>query len=228
VVEDDHDLRTAVVSGLRSTGFAVDGAAGLHEAVAKVGVTHYDCVVLDRGLPDGDGLALVSGLRRAGDGLPILVLTARDAVADRVAGFDHGVDDYMIKPFAFAELAARVGALCRRSARPRPAVARVGDLELDRGTRRVSRDGVLLSLTHKEFAVLETLMARAGQVVTRGQLIECCWDEMAEPMSNVVDVVVSQLRRKLGAPPLVTTVRGVGFMIDDPSRVGGPGPVSTR
>jgi two-component system copper resistance phosphate regulon response regulator CusR len=142
------------------------------------------------------------------------MLTAMGEVVERVAGFDEGADDYMVKPFAFAELAARVGALCRRAEPPRPPVVVVGDLEVDMARRRVRRAGVLLTLTAKEFAVLELLVARAGQVVPRADLIDCCWDEMAEPMSNVVDVVVSQLRRKLGAPAVIGTVRGVGFVID--------------
>jgi two-component system, OmpR family, copper resistance phosphate regulon response regulator CusR len=213
VVEDDPELGEAVAAGLRSIGFAVDLAGCARDATFKADVNHYDCLVVDRGLPDGDGLAIIRGLRAAGVLVPALVLTARDAVADKVAGFADGADDYLVKPFAFAELAARVGALCRRAQQPRPVLTRIGDLEVDLARRRVRRGGVLLTLTAKEFAVLELLAARAGQVVTRAYLIECCWDEMAEPMSNVVDAIIAQLRRKLGAPALITTVRGVGFVL---------------
>ncbi|MCH0568779.1 response regulator transcription factor [Streptomyces sp. MUM 136J] len=226
VVEDDRELGRVVVSGLRSAGFAVDLADRLAEADLKLATNAYDCLVVDRGLPDGDGLALVDRLRRAGARVPVLMLTAMDAVADRVAGFQDGTDDYVVKPFAFAELAARVGALCRRAGRLRPSVAVVGDLEVDLGRRRVRRSGVLLALTAKEFAVLELLVAGVGQVVPRTDLIECCWDEMAEPMSNVVDAVIAQLRRKLGAPAVIRTVRGVGFVIDDVEEPAAGAPVS--
>ncbi|MER5547206.1 response regulator transcription factor [Streptomyces sp. NPDC001118] len=226
VVEDDRELGRVVLSGLRSAGFAVDLADRLAEADLKLAVSAYDCLVVDRGLPDGDGLALVRGLRRAGARVPVLMLTAMDAVAERVAGFDDGADDYVVKPFAFAELAARVGALCRRAEQPRPPVAVVGDLEVDLARRRVRRSGVLLTLTAKEFAVLELLVARVGQVVSRTDLIECCWDEMAEPASNVVDAVIAQLRRKLGTPAVIGTVRGTGFVIDSEEGPEADGPVN--
>ena len=220
IVEDDRALGAEVVAGLRSAGFAVDLATGVRDAELAATVNRYDCLVVDRGLPDGDGLRLVEQLRATGATVPILILTARDAVADRLAGFTGGADDYLVKPFAFAELAARVGALCRRAAQPRPVLVRVGDLQLDRARRRITRAGVLISLTAKEYAVLEVLIARVGEVITRAELIECCWDEMAEPMSNVVDAVVVQLRRKLGPPPVLGTVRGVGFVLEGVARVG--------
>ena len=217
IVEDDHELAAAVCAELRSVGFATDRAGSGHEAVYKIGINRYDCLVVDRGLPDGDGLGLVRRLREGGSPVPVLILTARDAIADRLAGFADGADDYLVKPFASAELVARIGALCRRAERPRPVLIRVDDLELDLARRRVRRGEVMLSLTAKEFAVLELLACQAGQVVTRSYLIECCWDEMAEPMSNVVDAVIAQIRRKLGTPPLITTVRGVGFVLTSPS-----------
>jgi two-component system copper resistance phosphate regulon response regulator CusR len=225
IVEDDHELATAVCAELRSVGFAVDLATSGCEAAYKVGINRYDCLVVDRGLPDGDGLRLVRRLREDGSPIPVLILTARDAIADRLAGFAEGADDYLVKPFASAELVARIGALCRRAEQPRPVLIHVDDLELDLARRRVRRGEALLSLTAKEFAVLELLASRAGQVVTRSCLIECCWDEMAEPMSNVVDAAIAQIRRKLGGPPLITTVRGIGFVLaapppDDPP--GGP------
>jgi DNA-binding response OmpR family regulator len=216
VLEDDPELGVEIAGGLRSVGYAVDLVATIADADLSVAVNGYDCLVLDRILPDGDGLELVRKLRAAGSRLPVLMLTALDTVGDRVSGFTEGADDYLVKPFAFAELAARVGALCRRADQPRPALLRAGGLELDTARKRVRRDGVLLSLGAKEFAVLELLMVRAGQVVSRTDLIEHCWDEQADPVSNVVDAVIAQLRRKLG-PPVISTVRGAGYLIDEPS-----------
>ncbi|UGT41090.1 response regulator transcription factor [Nocardia yamanashiensis] len=213
VCEDDRELGDEVAAGLRAAGFAVDLARDYADADLKIAVNHYDCLVVDRGLPDGDGLDLVRAQRDSGRRTPVLMLTARDALADRLDGFAHGADDYVVKPFAMDELAARVRALCRRQELPEPTRTTVADLVIDRPRRRVHRAGTLLTLTPKEFGVLELLAVRAGTVVTRAELIECCWDEMAEPASNVVDVIVLQLRRKLGDPPLIETVRGVGFMI---------------
>ncbi|MFQ6328784.1 MULTISPECIES: response regulator transcription factor [unclassified Nocardia] len=213
VIEDDEGLGNEVAAGLRSAGFAVDLAHHLADADLKITVNTYDCLVVDRGLPDGDGLHLVAAQRAVGLRVPVLILTARDGLADRIAGFDNGADDYLVKPFALAELAARVRALCRRREQPAPARIVLGDIDIDLPRRRVQRAGILRSLTPKEFAVLELLATRAGSVVSRSELIECCWDEMAEPASNVVDVVVAQLRRKLGAPPVIETVRGTGFLI---------------
>jgi DNA-binding response OmpR family regulator len=216
VLEDAPELGAEVAAGLRSVGYAVDLVGTIADADLAVSVNGYDCLVLDRVLPDGDGLDLVRELRGRGARVPVLMLTAMDTVGDRVSGFAEGADDYLVKPFAFAELAARVGALCRRADHPRPAVLRAGDLEVDTARKRVRRAGVLLSLGAKEFAVLELLMVRAGQVVSRTELIEHCWDEQADPMSNVVDAVVAQLRRKLGAP-VIGTVRGAGYLIDGPA-----------
>ena len=213
VVEDDEDLRFAVVSALRGAALAVDEAADLPAADEALFVTDYDCAVFDRMLPSGDGLDHVRELRRAGRAVPVLFLTARDAVADRVEGLTGGGDDYLVKPFAVGELTARVLNLCRRSGTVRPPVHVVGDLEIDTARRQVHRDGVLLVLTGKEFAVLELLATRADQAVPRGELIEKCWDEMAEPNSNVLEVLISQLRRKIGDPPLIHTVRGVGYRL---------------
>jgi two-component system copper resistance phosphate regulon response regulator CusR len=215
VVEDDRDLGTEVARGLRAAGFAVDLVATAADADMRLAVNDYDCVVLDRGLPDGDGLDMLGDRRAAGVRVPVLVLTALGTVADRVAGFDRGGDDYVVKPFALAELVARVRALCRRGEQPRPTIMRVADVEVDVARQRVRRAGVLLLLGGKEFAVLELLAARAGQVVSRSELFEHCWDEMAEPTSNVVDAVIAQLRRKLGPPPLIATVRGAGYLVDD-------------
>ncbi|RJO72260.1 DNA-binding response regulator [Nocardia panacis] len=220
VIEDDERLGHEVAMGLRAAGFAVDLAYRLGEADLKISVNVYDCLVVDRGLPDGDGLLFLAAKRQAGLRVPVLVLTARDEIADRVSGFDHGADDYLGKPFALAELAARVRALCRRREQPAPARLTFGDLDIDLARRRVLRGGVLRTLTPKEFAVLELLAVRAGGVVSRSELIECCWDEMAEPNSNVVDAVMAQLRRKLGPPQVIETIRGIGFMIGRDSMIG--------
>jgi len=213
VVEDDAMLGANLAASLRAAGFAVDLAADVADADVKIEVNRYDCLVVDRGLPDGDGLDLVAAKRDSGMRTPVLMLTARDRVADRLDGFSHGADDYLVKPFVMAELTARTRALCRRQEQPAPPLIEIRDLVVDLARRRVQRAGVLLALTPKEFAVLELLAIRAGTVVTRSELIECCWDEMAEPASNVVDAVIAGLRRKLGPPPLVETVRGAGFTV---------------
>ncbi|WP_067506694.1 winged helix-turn-helix domain-containing protein [Actinoplanes sp. TFC3] len=217
LVEDDRELRPAIAAGLRSAGFAVDDAASRAEADFKISVNSYDCVIADRGLPDGDALGLIRMWRGAGRTVPVLVLTARAAVGDRVSGFEHGADDYLGKPFAMTELIARVRALCRRDQPPRLPELKVADIVLDVPTHRVRRAGVLLAFTAKEFAVLEALMLRAGDAVTRSELLERCWDEMSEPASNVVDVVIRHLRRKLGPPDLIESLRGVGYRIHGPS-----------
>ncbi|MEV4703277.1 response regulator transcription factor [Actinoplanes sp. NPDC049316] len=213
VVEDDPELGPAIAGGLRAGGFAVDCARLREEADLKVSVNSYDCVVADRGLPDGDVLAVVRTWRGAGRTVPVLVLTALGAVEDRVSGFEHGADDYLVKPFAMAELVARVRALCRRERHPRPPTLTVADLTLDVPSHRVRRGGVLLAFTAKEFAVLEALMVRAGEAVTRTELLESCWDEMSDPASNVVDVVIRHLRRKLGPPDPIESLRGVGYRL---------------
>ncbi|QXJ22870.1 response regulator transcription factor [Actinomadura graeca] len=213
IVEDDEDLRYGVAGALRSAGLAVDTAADLPEADESLTVNEYDCVVFDRILPAGDALDYVRERRDAGWTPAVLFLTARDSTADRVAGFEHGGDDYLVKPFATAELIARVRNLCRRGQVTRPPVLRHADIELDTARRQARRAGVLLTLTGKEFAVLEQLMIREGGVVGRGVLIEHCWDAMAEPLSNVVDVVIANLRRKLGDPQPIVTVRGAGYRL---------------
>jgi len=213
VVEDDRELGPAITARLRALGFAVDHAQHQAEADLKMSVNDYDCVIADRGLPDGDALRLVRRWRRAGRTVPVLVLTALATVDDRISGFEHGADDYLVKPFAMAELVARTRALCRRDQHPRLPELTVADLTLDVPSHRVRRAGVLLTLTAKEFAVLEALMVRAGEAVTRGELLERCWDEMSDPASNVVDVVIRQLRRKLGPPDLIESLRGVGYRI---------------
>jgi two-component system, OmpR family, response regulator len=213
ITEDDDNLRVAVPAALRTAGFAVDAVADLPAADEALYVNSYDCAVFDRMLPAGDALRYVAAKRRSGWAVPVLFLTARDSVADRIAGLGHG-DDYLVKPFATAELVARVRSLCRRGTVGRPATLHCADLELDTARREVRRAGVLLTLTRKEFAVLEHLLSTPGQTVSRADLIHNAWDEMAEPASNVLDVLISQLRRKLRDPPLIHTVRTVGYVID--------------
>jgi DNA-binding response OmpR family regulator len=211
VVEDDDNLRFAVAAELARGGAEVRQAASVAAADTALNDATPDCVVFDRMLPDGDAAGYVRGRRRNGWTVPVLFLTARDTVADVVAGFEHGGDDYLVKPFAVTELTARVRNLARRGAAARPAVLRFADLEVNCPRRQARRAGVLLGLTGKEFAVLEHLMSRPGQAVSRTELIEHCWDTSAEPMSNVVDAVVRRLRAKLGEPELVHTVRGRGY-----------------
>jgi DNA-binding response OmpR family regulator len=212
VVEDDEDLRISVSVELGASGCEVVAAPDLATTHALLAQGPFDCVVFDRTLPDGDAVDYVQHRRLHGWTVPVLFLTARDSIADRVAGFAAGGDDYLVKPFSVAEMAARVRALCRRG-EGRPSLVRHADLDVDCARRAVSRGGVLLTLSDKEFAVLEFLAVRAEQVVSRTDLIEHCWDASADPMSNVVDVVVKRLRRKLGQPELIHTVRGRGYRL---------------
>ena len=214
VVEDDPDIRTSVERGLVAAGFAVDAAGSLDDADVQLAVNEYDCLVLDRMIPGGDTIDLLIERRRDGDVTPALFLTARDAVEDRVDGFEAGGDDYLVKPFALDELIVRVRALCRRRDSVAPSRLVVGDVEIDRARAEVRRDGVLLPLTAKESSILEQLVDHVDTVVTRSHLIEHCWDETHDPMSNVVDVHVSSLRRKLGDPCPIRTVRGQGFILE--------------
>ncbi len=214
VVEDDPDIRVSVERGLLAAGFAVDSAAELDDADAQLTVNAYDCLVLDRMVPGGDTIDLLADRRHGGDATPALFLTARDAVEDRIDGFEAGGDDYLVKPFALDELVVRVRALCRRRESLAPSRVVVGALVIDRAKAEVRRDGVLLPLTAKEQAILEQLASHVGAVVSRSHLIEHCWDELHDPMSNVVDVHVSSLRRKLGEPSPIRTVRGQGFVLE--------------
>lgn len=210
MVEDDENLRIAIAGSLRAAGFAVDAAGDLPAADEALAVNSYDCAVFDRMLPSGDSLYYVRSRRPA---VPVLFLTARDAVADRIAGLEHG-DDYLVKPFAVEELEARVRRLCRRVASGLPPVLRCGDLEVDSGRHEVRRAGVLLTLTGKEFDVLRHLVAHQRTPVGRTELIKEVWDPFVDPTSNVLDVVITHLRRKLRHPPMIHTVRGFGYRID--------------
>jgi DNA-binding response OmpR family regulator len=221
LVEDDRPLAAAVRDGLTAAGFAVDAVTMGSTAREFLRLHSYECVVLDLGLPDEDGMTLLHDLRRGGDTIPILVLTARAGVPDRVAGLVAGADDYLPKPFAFPELVARVRTIVRRSASFAPSVLRVGDLEIDPGRCAVTRGGTPIVLTVKEFAILVYLASHAGQLVTRSMLLDQCWDASYDGLSNLVDVHVSRIRRKLdaaGAAPVLHTIRGAGFILGDVAR----------
>ncbi|WP_225724842.1 MULTISPECIES: response regulator transcription factor [unclassified Nocardia] len=215
VVEDDAGLAPVLVRGLREEGHAVDHAATMAAADELCSYNDYALVVLDLGLPDGDGLTLCRQLKADGR-TRVLVLTARGSATERVKGLDTGADDYLTKPFDFGELAARVRAVLRRPVTVGGSELRVGDIRLDMATHRVFRGEVLIPLTAKEFAVLQYFVQQAGQTVTRTELLEQVWDMHYEGTSNIVDVFVSTLRRKLDLPTEHTrldTVRGVGFRL---------------
>ena len=213
VVEDQVDLADDIAEGLRDQGVAADvaydGSAGIEKAL----LNRYDVVVLDRDLPKVHGDAVCAVLVGAGSGARILMLTAATAVGDRVEGLNLGADDYLTKPFAFAELVARIHALSRRSSPASMPVIVRQDLVLDRARRRVSRAGRPVSLTRKEFGVLEVLLAADGAVVSAEELFERVWDDHADPFSNTVTVTLARLRRKLGDPDLIDTVIGAGYRL---------------
>lgn len=216
LVEDEARVAGFLARGLREQAYAVDRAADGEEAVYLASVNEYDLIVLDVMLPKKDGYAVCRELRAGGLRAPILMLTARDAVDDRVAGLDAGADDYLVKPFDFKELLARLRALLRRSGPPRPSVAQVADLTLDTASHAVERGGRRVSLTAKEYALLEFLMLHEGRVVGREQIAQHVWDDAFDPLSNVIDVYVKRLRAKVDAgfrPRLIHTRRGEGYML---------------
>ncbi len=216
VVEDEVKMATLVRRGLVEEGYAADVARTGHDALWMAQATPYDAIVLDVMLPDLDGFDLCRELRENGVWSPVLMLTARDSVEDRVAGLDSGADDYLTKPFSFAELLARLRALTRRGPAERPTVLAVGPLRLDPATRRVWRGDAEVELSAKEFALLETFMRRPGQVLSRLDLLDHAWDYGYENRSNVVDVYVRYLRGKIDRPfgcRSIETVRGAGYRL---------------
>jgi two-component system OmpR family response regulator len=213
LVDDDPKLAAALAKGLRAHAYAVDVASDADAALLRAAVYDYDVVLLDVMLPGQDGFAVCRALRGRGVAAPVLMLTARDAVDDRIRGLDAGADDYLPKPFDFGELLARIRALLRRAPAEREPELRAGALVVDPATHAVTLDGRAIELTAREFAVLEYLIRRPGEVVTRTALLEHVWDENFDGSTNVVDVYVGYLRRKL-RPPLIATVRGVGFRLD--------------
>jgi DNA-binding response OmpR family regulator len=221
VIEDDQEAARLLAKGLREEGWVVDIAHTGESGDEMASVNTYDAIVLDWLLPDRDGIAVCRDLRAGGIQVPILMLTARDAVDDRVVGLNTGADDYLTKPFAFAELLARLHALLRRSDLTRPVLLTVDNLTLDPLSHQVTRGGVPIGLTPKEYAILETLMRRAGEVVSRSQLGERVWESEHDSLTNLVDVHVSHLRRKVdrgNMTPLIHTVRGYGYRVGPLSR----------
>ncbi len=219
VVEDEARLASTLAKGLAEHGYAVDVARDGEEALSYALAEPYDLIILDLMLPRLDGIAVCRQLRSRGRNVPVLMLTARDTIDDRVDGLDSGADDYLVKPFAFRELAARVRALLRRDGLSKDPILHVGDVTIDTVSHEVQRDGQTVHLTSKEYALLELFAHNLNRVLTRAQIAEHIWDFSFVAMSNVVDVYVGYLRRKLQddhEPRLIHTVRGVGYQLRVP------------
>jgi DNA-binding response OmpR family regulator len=219
VVEDSRRLAGIIKRGLLEEGYAVDNAYDGEEAEFMAETTPFDLLVLDIMLPKKDGLAVCRDLRAKNVHAPILMLTAKDSVEDKVTGLDTGADDYLVKPFAFSELLARLRALLRREVLPKAQKVQVGDLTLDPQSREVWHDGACLDLTAKEYAILEYFMRRPNAVVTRTMLGESVWDYEFDGLSNIIDVYVRRLRKKIdrdGQASLIQTVRGAGYRLRMP------------
>jgi len=218
LVEDEEKVSRFVTRGLEAERFAVDAARDGTSGLELATTYHYDLIILDLLLPGMNGTEVLRRLRQTDANVPVLVLTARDAVTDKVENFEAGADDYLTKPFAFAELLVRVKALLRRGPVARESVLRVADLELDRLTQQVRRAGRKIELTAKEYALLEYLMANAGRVLSRTMIIEHVWDQSFDGVTNIVDVYVRHLRGKVDDPfgrKLIKTVRGVGYSVGE-------------
>jgi DNA-binding response OmpR family regulator len=218
LVEDERRAAQMLAKGLREEAYAVDVVGDGDSAVYQAAITDYDAIILDLGLPARDGIAVCREIRQHGSLVPVLMLTARDAVDARIAGLDSGADDYLTKPFDFGELLARLRAVIRRGQRPlTPERIRVGSLELDTRARRALRNGEALVLTAREYALLEHLVLHVDEVVGRADIAEHVWDASYEAMSNVIDVCVQRLRRKIdtpGEPSMIVTRRGEGYMLN--------------
>ncbi|HVD81033.1 MAG TPA: response regulator transcription factor [Propionibacteriaceae bacterium] len=216
IVEDEPKLASLLRKGLTAQGLAADIASDGDEAMYMATATSYDAITLDVMLPDTDGFTLCREFRRNGVTTPVLMITALDTIHDRVTGLDSGADDYLAKPFSFAELLARLRALVRRPREVRMPVLTVGELQLDPATRTVHRGDVQIELTRKEFAMLEALMRRPGEAVSRFDLLECAWDDSYDNRSNIVDVYIGYLRQKVDRPfgiDTIETVRGFGYRL---------------
>lgn len=218
VVEDERKLLRSLRQGLQAAGFQVETAATGDEGIRLGSTQPFDCILLDWMLPGRDGIQILTVLRRAGVQAPVLLLTARDAVDDRVRGLESGADDYLVKPFAFAELVARIRVLLRRGRPEREAVLRAGTLEMDLLNRRVTRGGAELALTQREFEVLEYLLRHKNETVTREMLGRDVWKEPGYAYTNVIDVYINLLRRKIETPgsrPSIVTLRGLGYSLKE-------------
>jgi two-component system copper resistance phosphate regulon response regulator CusR len=223
VVEDDPRIARFVSQGLREQTYAVDVTGDGEDALYKLAVNEYDAVILDLMIPGRDGLEVCRELRASGSNVPVLMLTARDALEDRIAGLDTGADDYLTKPFEVTELLARLRALLRRGHVVRPATIAVADLVIDTRAHSVTRAGRRIELTAKEYALLEYLARERGRVLGRAEIAEHVWDENFDPMSNLIDVNINRLRRKVDdgfAPPLIHTRRGEGYLLAAPDDAG--------
>lgn len=216
LVEDEPRVARFIAKGLREQGYAIDTAPDGDEALFKASISDYDLIILDVMLPRKNGFDVCKGLRAAGTKSPILMLTARDSVDDRVNGLDSGADDYLAKPFDFKELLARTRALLRRAKDLRPEILQVADLTVNTASHSVIRSGKSISLTAKEYSLLEFFMLREDKIVSRRDIGEHVWDENFDPFSNVIDVYVRRLRKKIDEnfdPPLIHTRRGEGYML---------------
>lgn len=224
LVEDDSRIARFISQALREQAYAVDASADGEDALYKASVNDYDAVILDVMIPGRDGFEVCRELRSTGSAVPVIMLTARDAVPDRVAGLDSGADDYLTKPFEVAELLARLRALLRRGRAVRPALVSVADLSIDTRAHVVTRAGRRVELTAKEYALLEYLARERGRVLTRADIAEHVWDENFDPLSNLIDVNINRLRRKVDdgfASPLIHTRRGEGYMLAAPEDLRG-------
>jgi two-component system copper resistance phosphate regulon response regulator CusR len=218
LVEDDPVIAKNLAKGLREEAYAVDLATDGDAALYQAAIHPYDAIVLDVMLPRRDGFMVCAELRRRGSTVPVLMLTARDAVTDRIAGLDTGADDYLTKPFEFGELLARLRALMRRAPALVPALLRVADLELDTRGHRVKRAGHPVQVTTREYTLLEFLARNAGRVVGRAEISDHVWDDNYDPASNLIESYINRLRRKVDGPgqrPLIHTRRGAGYVLED-------------
>lgn len=218
LVEDEEKVARFVRVGLKAERFAIDSARDGRTGLQLALINPYDLLIVDLMLPELSGTELIRELRKKNSHVPVIVLTARDAIADKVANLESGADDYLTKPFSFAELLVRIKALLRRGTVNRSNVLRIADLEIDRLTHQVRRSGVVIKLTSKEYSLLEYLVLSAGRVLSRTMIIEHVWDQSFEGLTNIVDVYVRQLRAKIDEPfgkKLIRTVRSVGYTISD-------------
>jgi DNA-binding response OmpR family regulator len=218
VVEDEPDVADLVSRAIREAAWACDVVTTGVAALSAMNLYPYDAVVLDLGLPDLDGMEVCRRARKAGAAMPIIMLTARDGLGDRVTGLDAGADDYLPKPFAIEELLARLRALMRRPPSPAEPTLKIADLELDPATRTARRDGHAISLTAREYALLEYLLRNPDRVVDRGQILDHVWDDNFDPIANAVEVLVSRVRRKIAStdgPALIHTMRGMGYILSE-------------